>query len=157
MYFGKLHLSEVELLPVTAFWEWFPIWWSQLGRLSPQQCIQRAKGHSRSSQSPRGKAVLAESLASRLEPFKWILHTVLRLPLPTGRHPNSLTRFDTHDWPLRLFGRFCSLPPAICLGHLSCPHPEHLHQRARTESLSPPLLSPSPRVEPSTPEECSKY
>ena len=60
-------------------------------------------------------------------------------------------------WPLRLFGRFSSLPPAICLGHLSCPHPEYLHQRARTESLSPLLLNPSPEIEPSTPEECSKY
>lgn len=55
-------------------------------------------------------------------------------------------------WPLRLFGRFCSLPPAISFLPTS-----RISPPKGKGWVSPPLLTPSPRVEPSTSEECSKY
>lgn len=54
-------------------------------------------------------------------------------------------------WPLHLFGWFCSLPPAISFLPTS-----QISPPKGKGWVSPPLLTPSPRVEPST-SECSKY
>ena len=115
-------LSEVALLSVTAFWEWFPIWWSQLGRLSPQQCIQRANDTPEAGRAPKARLSWLDSLPPGLSPLNGssILFSGCHCPQDVVQTPwQGLTPMI---WPLRLFGRFCSLPPAICLGHLSCPH-----------------------------------
>lgn len=117
----------------------------QLGRSSSQKCIRVVKGSSRRRQIPTGKVLLTGLPASRLEPFTQIPHTVPRLLLPTGHHPNSLTRYR---WlpticPLPLFDLLSTWPPALPFGHLSSPPPRYHCQRAKTEHISLTAMSPT--------------